>query len=255
MSDVLVICYHAVSERWTARLSITPKLLEGQLRWLLDRGYRGTTFTQAVTAPPSGRTVAVTFDDAFLSVYEQAYPILARLGLPATVFVPTSLIGTGEPMAWPGIDEWLGGPYESELVGMSWQQASELADGGWEIGSHTRTHPHLTELDGETLVKELEGSRDQLEQRLGRPCPSLAYPYGDVDERVAQAASQAGYRTAAGLPGRPESPDPLRWPREGIYWYDDIPKFRRKVALPLRRLRASRLWPLMYSGRRKLRGF
>jgi peptidoglycan/xylan/chitin deacetylase (PgdA/CDA1 family) len=255
MSDVLIICYHAVSESWTATLSITPQLLERQLRWLLDRGYQGTTFTQAITAPPAGRTVAVTFDDAFLSVYEQAYPIMVRLGLPGTLFVPTSLIGTSEPMAWPGIDQWLGGPYESELVGMSWQQVTELADGGWEIGSHTRTHPHLTEVHGEALAQELQGSREDLEQRLGRPCPSLAYPYGDVDEHVVGAAVQAGYRTAAGLPGRPEPADPLRWPREGIYWYDEMPKFRRKVSLPLRRLRASPLWPLIYSTRRKLRGF
>jgi peptidoglycan/xylan/chitin deacetylase (PgdA/CDA1 family) len=254
MKDVLVICYHAVSERWTARLSITPQLLERQLQWLLDHGYRGTTFTQALTAPSRGRTVAVTFDDAFLSVYEQAYPIMKRLGVPGTVFVPTALIGNGEPMAWPGIDEWVGGPYESELVGMSWQQAAELAEGGWEVGSHTRTHPHLTQVNGEALTQELEGSREDLERELGRPCQSLAYPYGDVDGRVAEAAGRAGYRTAAGLPGRHEPADQLRWPREGIYVYDEMPKFKRKVSLPLRRLRGSRLWPLMDSARRRLRG-
>ena len=61
------------------------------------------------------------------------------------------------------------------------------------------------------------------------PAPRSAYPYGDVDERVVQATAQAGYRTAAGLPGRYEPEDPLRWPREGIYCYDEMPKFRRKV--------------------------
>ena len=69
-----------------------------------------------------------------------------------------------------------------------------------------------------------------------------------------QAAAQAGYRTAAGLPGCYEPEDPLRWPRAGIYCYDEMPKFRRKVSVPVRRLRATRLWPLLYSARRKLRG-
>ena len=172
----------------------------------------------------------MTFDDAFLSVYEQAYPIMARLGLPGTVFVPTSLIGTGEPMAWPGIDEWLGGPYESELVGMSWQQATELADDGWEVGSHTRTHPHLTQVHGENLAQELQGSREDLEQRLSRPCPSLAYPYGDVDERVVEAAAQAGYRgrrrparalggrRSAALAARRASTGTTRCPSSGARW-------------------------------------
>ncbi len=253
MRDVLVLCYHAVSVHWTARLSISPDLLERQIGLLLSRGYEATTFSRAVSAPPARRTLAVTFDDAFLSVYELALPIMSRLGVPGTVFVPTGLIGTGEPMAWPGIDEWLGGPYERELVGMSWDQVGELADRGWEVGSHSRSHPRLTTVEGEVLRYELEGSRTDLEGRLGRASASLAYPYGDVDERVLDAARGAGYSTAAGLPGRFEPPHPLRWPRAGIYWYDDMRKFRRKVSLPRRAARASRLWPRVEGLRHKLR--
>jgi peptidoglycan/xylan/chitin deacetylase (PgdA/CDA1 family) len=254
MRDVLVLCYHAVSDRWTARLSIAPNLLEEQLRFLVSRGYHGATFHDAVTAPTAARTLAVTFDDAFLSVYEHAFPILSRLGLPGTVFVPTRLIGTGAPMAWPGVDEWVGGPYEPELVGMSWDQVEELAAAGWEIGSHTRSHPRLTAIEAGALVDELEGSRSDCEERLRRPCPSLAYPYGAVDERVAMAAGVAGYSTAAGLPGRSERPERLRWPREGIYVYDDMRKFRRKVSPRLRRARGSAVWPLIEEGRRRVRG-
>jgi peptidoglycan/xylan/chitin deacetylase (PgdA/CDA1 family) len=245
MRDVLVLCYHAVSERWPAGLSITPERLEDHLGLLVRRGYRGITFHEAVTAPPTGRSVAVTFDDAFLSVFELAFPILSRFELTGTLFVPTLKIGGDGPMAWRGIDHWLGGPYESELTAMSWEQVGELASAGWEIGSHTRSHPHLTQLDDEFLVDELRGSREDCEQRLGRPCPSIAYPYGDVDARVMKAAGEAGYVAAGALSERLESGAPLNWPRVGIYYYDNLRRFRMKASPTLRRLRSYRVWPFL----------
>jgi peptidoglycan/xylan/chitin deacetylase (PgdA/CDA1 family) len=247
---VLVLCYHAVSEQWPARLSITPERLEQHVRLMLDRGYVGATFTEAVTSPPARRTFAVTFDDAFTSVLEHAYPVLSAAGIPGTLFVPTALIG-GTPMSWPGIEEWVGGPYERELTGMTWEEIGTLAQAGWEIGSHTRTHPHLTEIGDAALAEELEGSKADLERMLGA-CDSLAYPYGCVDDRVAEAARAAGYRTAAGLPGQHESPNLLRWPRAGIYVYDDMRKFRRKVSPVLRRARGSSLWPVLDRTRRRV---
>src|SRR5215212_4687937 len=90
MSDVLVLCYHAVSEHWPADLAVFPDRLDVQLRYLVARGYRGATFTTAVVDRPYRRTLAVTFDDAYASVLELGFPILERLGLPGTVYVPTS---------------------------------------------------------------------------------------------------------------------------------------------------------------------
>ena len=104
MRDTLVLCYHAVSETWPPMLAVRPDRFERQLEHVLERGYVATTFTEAVAAPPAPRTVAITFDDAYRSVYELGLPILERLGLPATVFAPTEQIGGDQPMAWPGID-------------------------------------------------------------------------------------------------------------------------------------------------------
>jgi peptidoglycan/xylan/chitin deacetylase (PgdA/CDA1 family) len=237
VTDVLVLCYHAVSERWQAELSVTPTQLDRQIRALLRRGYRPVTFREAVAAPPSRKTLAVTFDDAYRSVYELGRPTLAKLGVPATVFVPTQLVDTNQPMAWSGIDHWRGGPDEHELVGMSWEQLGELVHAGWEVGSHTRTHPHLTSLGDDVLIRELRGSRDDCEARLGVPCLSLAYPYGDVDERVAAASGQAGYAAAGELSRRLGPPRPLRWPRIGIYHGDGAGRFWLKSSCGVRRLR------------------
>lgn len=240
MSDVLVLCYHAVSPDWSAPLSVTPDRLERQLALLQRRGYVGTTFAQAIESPPGKRTVAITFDDAYRSVLRLAAPLLDGLGWPASVYVPTDYAGTEAPMSWPGIDEWVGGPHERELTPMSWDELGELAERGWEIGSHTRSHPHLTQLDDEALGAELGESRAVCEQRLGRPCTSVAYPYGDVDERVVAATAGAGYSHGAALPAGLHAVRPLEWPRVGVYYGDAGWRFRLKVSPLVRRLRTAK---------------
>ncbi len=241
-ADVLILCYHALSPTWTAELSTTPARFERQLSWLTGHGYRGMTFTEAVTSPPArGRVLVVTFDDAYRSVIELGRPILDRFGLPATVFAPTDFIGAEGPLRWPGVDGWLGGPDERELTPMSWSELQRLQGAGWEIGSHTGSHPHLPEIaDDRTLEDELERSKAACERHLDAACTALAYPYGDVDARVVAATARAGYRVAAGLPGaRLGSRDVLAWPRIGIYRLDDGPRFRLKVSPAVRRLRRS----------------
>jgi peptidoglycan/xylan/chitin deacetylase (PgdA/CDA1 family) len=252
-SDLLVLCYHAVSERWPADLSITPANLEAQLGLLADRGYRGVTFTDAVEGTQNGKAVAVTFDDAYRSVLELGEPILARLGWPATVFVPTDFAGSERPMSWQGIDHWAGGEFDRELVPMSWEELDGLAARGWEVGSHTCSHPHLTELEDPVLEDELRRSKAVCEEHLGRACESIAYPYGEHDARVVEMARRAGYRTAGTLPSRMDAGDPLRWPRVGIYYGDDPRRFQAKISPLVRGLRASRAWEAADRLRTRLR--
>jgi peptidoglycan/xylan/chitin deacetylase (PgdA/CDA1 family) len=237
LGDVLVLAYHAVSESWPAALSVTPGQFERQLEILSRWGYQGATFSEAVLAPPASRTVAITFDDAYLSVYERARPLLARYGFPGTVFVPTAFAGRDSPMAWAGIDQWLDGGHRPELVPMDWDQLRSLEQLGWEIGSHTHTHPRLTELDDESLAEELLRSRNECEHELVGPCQSLAYPYGDHDARVVEAARHAGYLTACTLPARLHRPQPLRWPRVGVFHQDVPGRFRLKASPTVRRAR------------------
>jgi peptidoglycan/xylan/chitin deacetylase (PgdA/CDA1 family) len=233
--SVLVLGYHAVSETWPSPLAVTPDSLRRQLEWLVDHGYRGTTFHAAVTSDARPRTFALTFDDAYRSVLDLAYPILSSLGLTATVFAVTDFADERRPLEWPGIDHWRGGSHERELRGLGWDELEQLAEAGWEIGSHTRTHPRLTALPDEALARELEESRAACERALRRPCRSLAYPYGDFDGRVTKAAQRAGY-TAAAIEGLAR-PRPLAWPRVGVYRENSMGIFRLKVSPTLGRLR------------------
>jgi peptidoglycan/xylan/chitin deacetylase (PgdA/CDA1 family) len=241
MQDVLILCYHAVSPSWPAALSVTPDALERQLTELKRRGYRSAGFTDAIANTDQGPVVAVTFDDNYRSVLEIAKPILDRHDYRGTLFVPTDWPGEDRPMRWHGIDRWLGTPHEKEMLSLTWQELRELSEQGWEIGSHTCSHPHLPKLDGAMLKGELTESKERIEQELGRPCTSLAYPYGDVDQRVRDTAGEAGYRAAGTIPRVLTSAEPLRWPRTPIFHGDDLRRFRLKVSPTIRHLRGSRL--------------
>jgi peptidoglycan/xylan/chitin deacetylase (PgdA/CDA1 family) len=238
MTEVLVLCYHGLSETWPAATAVTPASFEQQLATLVRLGYRGATFRHALTAPTAARTVVITFDDALRSVLESAFPIVSRLGLPATVFVPTAYAGEGKAASWTGYDRWIRTEHEHELASMSWDELRHLANAGWEVASHTRSHPRLTQLDDRALAEELAGSRADCEARLGGRCDSLSYPYGDYDERVVRATRQAGYLLAATVPLEPRAPLPLQWPRVGVYRGESPTRMLLRAGT--RRLRPSR---------------
>jgi peptidoglycan/xylan/chitin deacetylase (PgdA/CDA1 family) len=242
VSDVVVLCYHAVSPTWQATLAVRPDALEQQLSMFVERGYQGATFTDAVLRPPHRRTLAVTFDDGFLSVLERAQPVLTRLGLVATVFIPTAFMNRRQPLVWNGTGRWADTPFADELQGMDWDDLRSLAALGWEVGSHTCTHPRLTQLDHDATYRQLFESRLECDRRLGAPCTAVAYPYGDVDQRVADAASEAGYAAAARLSTSLTPRGALQWPRVGIYHGDARWRFRLKASAAIRRIRATRLW-------------
>jgi peptidoglycan/xylan/chitin deacetylase (PgdA/CDA1 family) len=240
--QTLVLCYHAVSERWDAALSVTQNDLRRQLNRLLSHGWVGTTFAEAMQ-PCHPRTLAVTFDDACDSVRTLAAPVLAELGLPGTAFVATDWVGRS--LKWPELAHWAATEYADELRAMSWDSLRALAASGWEIGAHTCSHPHLSRLDSEAILAELQQSRTICEQMLGVKCRSVAYPFGDADDRVRAAAAAAGYEAAAGLSAAAfVARDRFDWPRVGVWHGEPDWRFYLKV-LPLtsslRRTRGARI--------------
>ena len=228
MPQVLSLCYHAVNDRWDAPSSVTPSDLRRQLSRLVSRGWVGATFTDAVLHPAHRRTLVVTFDDGFDSVRTLAAPVLAELGLPGTVFVATDW--PGRSLGWPEVARWPKPARVDDLQAMSWESLRALATSGWEIGAHTCSHPHLSQLDSEAILSELKRSRAVCEQQLGVVCHSVAYPFGDADERVRAAAVAAGYQAAAGLSSAAfVSRDRFNWPRVGVWHGEPDWRFELKV--------------------------
>jgi peptidoglycan/xylan/chitin deacetylase (PgdA/CDA1 family) len=247
--EVISLCYHGVSADWGSSLAVQPERLRRQVAWFMSKGYRPATVLEASSPPPGARLLAITFDDALRSVHRLALPVLESLGAVATVYAPTRPILDGTPMAWPEVAMHLDTKHAHELEGMTPDELREVAARGWEVGSHTCTHPWLPRCDDAQLARELTESKAALEQLLGAPCRTLAYPFGAHDARVAAAAAAAGYDAAVTLPSRvpawPRDPSPaerMTLPRIGVYWVDDWHRFRLKVSRPLRRVRRTRLW-------------
>jgi peptidoglycan/xylan/chitin deacetylase (PgdA/CDA1 family) len=124
---------------------------------------------------------------------------------------------------------------------MSWDTLGQLADRGWEIGSHTRSHPHLMRLSDDALREELHESGKEISQRVSRRCESVAYPYGEADARIARVAEQVGYAAGACLSHSLAQLGPHLWPRVGVFHDDFDLRFRLKVSSLTRLMRASRL--------------
>ncbi len=163
--------------------SVRADRFEEQIRWLVERGSTFVTLdrlhrivTGLEPAPP--RCVAVTFDDGSASVAELAAPILARYGVPATVFV------TADPAAWVFEDQ----------PRLTTDALRSLRDAGWSIGAHGLSHHGLNECHDEGLARELSESRALLEAELEAPVRDMAVPLNFYDERVLAAARRAGYR-------------------------------------------------------------
>lgn len=150
------------------------------------------------TGAVQGREVVVTFDDGFRNQLRNAAPLLAEHGIAACFFVITELVSAAPDRAAQICAErlHLARPVEP----LSWEDLDELLGLGHEIGSHTRTHRNLVELEPAALEEELVSSREELRRRLGRPIAHVSAPYGDRDRFspvVSRAARAAGYLSCA----------------------------------------------------------
>ena len=179
MAGQLVLCYHAASATWEDQLSISPEVILRTVERL------------------RGRAAHVTFDDAYRSVAGVAVELVRR-GTDVTVFACSGYADTGAPLAVPELRAEAQ-RVPDELATMTWAELDEIARAGVRIGSHTVDHPHLTEVGDAELEYQVAASRAAIEDRLGRACRTLAYPYGQHDARVRRAAAAAGYELAFGL--------------------------------------------------------
>lgn len=176
------LMYHQVTAGAPGRgpgeyFAVSRETFGRQLDAIAAAGYRGCSLDQAVRTP-GGRRVAITFDDGTIGHYEHALPELAARGMTATFFVTTAWVGR------PGY--------------VTWDQLRAMRGAGMEIGSHTRTHPFLSELDAARLEGELRGAREDIDAALGQRTVALALPGGDAPRRaLRRLIGDAGYAVVA----------------------------------------------------------
>jgi peptidoglycan/xylan/chitin deacetylase (PgdA/CDA1 family) len=224
---VPVLMYHSITDEptpATRRLSVAPSAFAAQLEMLDHLGFTTLPFTEVAEASATGRrlperVVALTFDDGYADFHSTALPLLREHGATATVFVTTGwLDDAGEEAAGQPLDAML-----------RWDQVREIADAGIEVGAHSHSHPQLDQLAGTALAEELAHSRCLLEERVGMPVRTLAYPYGYSSRRVRKAVEVTGYRSAAAVTNAAAGGrhDPLAVPRLTVRRATDLETFRR----------------------------
>ena len=204
---------------------VSARLFRRHLAYLSRHGYECISLldlTHTERARPR-RPVVITFDDGYRCLHEHALPALAELGWTATVFLVAD--GLGGTNTW----EQAAGDVEEPMLSLA--EIEEMRAAGLEFGSHTASHPHLTELSEAEARAEIVDSRARLAEALGAPCDSFAYPYGDWNPQVRDLVQEAGYQAACTTRRAAARPtdDPLALPRLNIRRYNIIPRFAAKL--------------------------
>ena len=181
-----ILTFHALEDR-AAVIAVPPRVFAQGLARLHKRGYRTLSLLEAVEClrrnkPFPDRAFVITFDDGYQTVYEEAFPVLQRYGMSATVFLTVGARGTAKPA-----DRL---PVLSGRAMLSWGEIWEMRRGGIEFGAHTLTHPDLTRVPFDQVEAEVHDSKVILEDTLGAPVASFAYPYGRYDDRSRELARQ-----------------------------------------------------------------
>ncbi len=195
--EISILMYHKINPHNSTGglgLRVLPAQFAWQVKYLREQGFNTISFTDLAehwenNLPLPPRPVIITFDDGYEDNYYYAYPILKDNGFKATVFLVSNLIG--KTNAW---DTRFNNQPANKLL--TWDQVREMEKNGIEFGAHTATHPILTSIPEDQLVAEVALCKQALEQELGHPIYSFAYPYGKYNTQIKEAVAQAGFKAA-----------------------------------------------------------
>lgn len=224
---VPILSYHRFGpgKRSRDRLELSAESFEAQMAYLKRNGFQVVglddfaDFIEGRRSLPR-KSVVLTVDDGYRSAYSVAYPILKKYGFRATLFVYTDFVGTG--------------------AGLTWAQMKEMvASGLIDIQPHSKSHSNMARQRNEEspnayqerVLRELRAPASLIKRRLGVKAHTFAYPYGAVNEGVADAAAREGYRLAVTVTrgGNPTFTHPYMVRRTMIYGDDSIDVFAKRL--------------------------
>lgn len=223
---VPVLSYYRLSKNKPSKTAITQNDFKVQMKYLKDNGYHVITLDQLLgfldyQEQIPEKSVVITFDDGWISVYDIAFPILKEYGFPATIFIYTDFVGGGKAM--------------------SWKHIKELSEAGFDIQCQTKTHRNLTVLKNKesfkqyfnSLEMEISYPKKLIEKKLNKECNCLAYPYGETNNLVIAMLKKHGYRAAFTVDNQsnPFFIDKYKISRSAIYGKYDIEKFKNKLSV------------------------
>ena len=227
-----VLVYHQIDEappkgQPFRSLYVSPAAFARQMTFLKLLGYTGLSMSALqpyLQGQRTGKVVGITFDDGYLNNLTHALPVLERRGFSSTCYAVSSL--AGQTNRW---DENIG---IAQTPLMDAAQMRRWVAGGQEIGSHTRKHVNLPDLDDAACLAEITAGRCDLESMLDQPVHHFCYPYGRFESRHVEMAMNEGFQTATTtrrsrcLAGT----DMLQIPRVPVVRSTSLPVFWLKIA-------------------------
>jgi peptidoglycan/xylan/chitin deacetylase (PgdA/CDA1 family) len=230
-----ILMYHSLSddpENGVAayyRTNTAPGVFSQQMRLLAGDGYKTMDLMHAVRLLSAGeqppeRTVIITFDDGYRDFYLHAFPALQEHAFTSTMFLATAFVGKQ------------GASFNGKEI-LTWPEVREMRRAGFAFGSHTVNHPELEHLSEKEIERELRDSRAEIEQQLGEPATTFAYPYAFPQgnrpfvQTFRDLLIQAGYLCCVTTElGRVKAgDDPYRMKRLPANSCDDPDLFRAKL--------------------------
>lgn len=227
MADrVDILMYHSISEG-RGPTCISPLVFAAQMEALAAAGSSVISLDQVADwrkgrAPLPAKPVVITFDDGFCDFAEAAYPVLAKYGFGATVYLPTACMG--------GPENWHGAAHPPRPL-MSWATVRDLAYEGIEFGGHSLTHADLMSLGGQALEDEVRRCADVIADHTGKVPAHFAPPYGRANDSTLAAVRQH-WRTSCGTRyARVTAASDLHdLPRLEMFYYTDLKWWRAHLA-------------------------
>jgi peptidoglycan/xylan/chitin deacetylase (PgdA/CDA1 family) len=212
-SCVPILMYHRIATDGPPGLKpwrVAPELFDAHMEAIHRAGYQTIRLAEWADAviqrrPVEGKRVLLTFDDGY-SDFLRAVPVLHSHDFSATMFLVAERIG--QTALWDA-------SFGDCAPLMAWEEIKSLQDVGIEFGAHSCIHKKMTEMTPKELAEDTKRTRAILEEGLGVPVPTLAYPYGDQNESVRRVVGEGGTRAAVtteeGISKLGD--DPLRLPR------------------------------------------
>jgi len=206
----MIIAYHSVSDDLNDFWSTSPDQFRDDMAYLRDKGYECMSLMQYYAGVFDDKSIVLTFDDGYANFIDNALPILNNYGFSATVFIVVGKMGMDS--------DWRSDKLRIPL--MDWQDVEYVHANGFEIGSHTMTHPYLTRINQAEAWTEIHDSKTMIEERIGCAVKSFAYPYCSYNLSVVGVAGSVGYNYAVG--GGEGNSNHLTLRRTGIHRSDKI---------------------------------
>lgn len=183
-----ILMYHSVSGETDFEYDMDKERFKDLMEYL-KQNFKITSLEEIVEKLKSGEKnenfeIAITFDDGYKNNYDFVYPLLNKMSIPASFFITTEFIESGE-------NNNIG----NNLDPMTWEEIKKISSNDlFSIGSHGKTHRVLTELKKEEIIDELKGSKEILEEKLEKEIIFFSYPNGRYNQKVADLVEDAGYK-------------------------------------------------------------